>query len=155
MRWSCLHKPPSFNGLLPYLPHKRETSATMGCFSLFRRSTDTVLRADLKHYSTSPKQSFLVCFLDLWHEHVVKGGMDLFLSADHLTAWTSLELQEYLFPMFWLKEKITVGDLARHWKSATEVQSLESKRLYYRRCSSYLDTFLKQHILDCCKSSER
>lgn len=33
--------------------------------------------------------------------------------------------------------------------SATEVQSLESKELYYSRCSSYLDTFLKQHILDC------
>lgn len=37
-------------------------------------------------------------------------------------------------------------------KSATEVQSLESKELYHSRYSSYLDTFLKQQILRCCKS---
>lgn len=38
---------------------------------------------------------------------------------------------------------------------AAEAQSLKSKELYYSRCSSYLHTFLKQHILYCCTSSER
>lgn len=37
-----------------------------------------------------------------------------FLRADHLTAWASLELKEYLFRVFWLEEEITVGNIAWH-----------------------------------------
>lgn len=40
----------------------------------------------------------------------MKKEKDLLLSADHLRV--TLELKDFLFPVFWPKEEITVGDLA-------------------------------------------
>lgn len=81
----------------------------------------------------SVQSKAFLCFLDLWHQHFVKEGKVLSLSADHFMAWVSLELKES-FSCVLTKR----GDCCRRYikkmkKITVEVQDPESNGPYYSR----------------------